>query len=108
MAALPIQAVKLSGLGAVYSAASAGGDACRPGDRTFLHLKNAAVAPTTVTIAVPGTEYGVARADVPVVIPASSERFVGPLPRDLADPNTGLVALTYSAVLTLTVAALTI
>ena len=108
MSTLVPQAININGLAPAYAAAAAGGDAVAPGDRTFLHFKNTTGAAITVTVAVPGAEYGVNRADVPVIVPATTgDRMVGPLPNDLRDPITGLVAITYSAA-GLTVAALTL
>lgn len=107
MAVLNSQTISISGLVPTYQAAAVGGDQVRPGDRTFLHVKNTDGSPATVTIAVPGKEYGVDRADVPIVVPATTgDCMIGPFPRDLVDPITGNVLVTYSAVTGLTVAAL--
>lgn len=107
MSVLIPQSIGIGGLGAVYTAAAAGGDQVNPGDRTFLHVKATTTA-ITVTVVVPGNEYGVARADVPVAIAAGADRFIGPMARDLADPTTGHVGVTYSAVTGVTIAALTL
>ena len=63
----------------------------------------------TVTVVVPGnTRYGQADPDVTITVPAGGTSLIGPLPRDLADPADGLVHITYSAVTSLTVAAVAI
>jgi hypothetical protein len=66
--------------------------------------------PITVTVLTPGNDkYGQARPDIAVAVPATTgERLIGPFPADLADPADGLVAITYSGVTSLTVAAVTL
>lgn len=75
-----------------------------PDARVFLLVRNGSEADITATVNVPGTEYGVQREDVPVVIPAGGERFIGPLTRDLATGN-GLVQVLFDDKTSLTVAA---
>lgn len=97
MATLNALSVGITGLvNPVYAAAAAGGDDVAPGDTRFVHVKNGAAASVTVTVVVPGTEYGQQKPDVPVAIPAGGSAFIGPLTHDLAGVN-GRVALTYSA-----------
>lgn len=82
-------------------------DTVAPGDRTFLWVKTGGTG-TTVTVVVPGTTFGQANPDVPVVIGTSTERLIGPLVPALADPATGLVTVTYSSTATVTAAAVSV
>lgn len=106
MATVATQQVVRAGLAPAYSAASAGGDAAAPGGSSFLHVKNAGASPVTLTVVTPGTIEGFAIADLTVSIPAAGERMVGPLGDVFRDPATGLVALTWSAVTSVTFAAI--
>lgn len=88
-----------------YSAASAGGDTMQPG--AALHVKNASGAPITVTITSQVKCNQGVQHDVVVTVPAGSDRLIGPLPASrFASPTTGLVAIAYSAVASVTVAAI--
>lgn len=105
MATLAYQSVTQQGAAITPVAAAAGGDSVAWNPRGALWVKNGSGVSVTVTLVVPGTEYGQARPDVAVVVPAGADRFVGPLERDLADPADGLVDFTYSAVTSVAVAA---
>lgn len=106
MATLTYQLASIAGGAYAAVAASAGGDKVAPSDRGALLVLNGSGAPITVTVATPGnTKYGQAIPDIPVTVPATGARLIGPFPADLADPTDGLVAITYSAVTTVTVAA---
>lgn len=107
MALLSPQQIQITGTEVTYSPASGGGDTVRPGERTFLHVKNDDVADKTVTIVVPGTKFGQALPDVQVVVTAGEERFIGPLSRELADTD-GFIDITYSATTSVTIAAVII
>lgn len=92
-----------------FVAAAAGGDKVAPNDRGYLHYRNGSGGSITVTVDVPGvTKYGQNTPNVPVAIPAGAERIIGPFPADLANSSDGLVAITYSGVTSLTVAAITL
>lgn len=106
MAQLSHQQIQVTGTEATYAAASGGGDTVEPGEDVFLHVKNGDASDKTVTVAVPGTEYGQNRPDIAVVVTAGEQRFIGPLPRDLADSSDDLVHITYSATTSVTVAAM--
>ncbi|MGW6739724.1 hypothetical protein ACWGDX_03075 [Streptomyces sp. NPDC055025] len=109
MAVLTPQAVTLAGINPTYAAAASGGDKVAPGERTFIHVKNGAGAPITVTLTATATVRGQSVANLTVSVPASGERMIGPLPGDLlASPSDGLVAIGYSSATTVTVAALRI
>jgi hypothetical protein len=109
MATLTAQAISLAGLAATYASAASGGDKVSPGDRVFLHVKNGAASPITVTLAANPTPRGLAVTAPTVSVPASGDRFIGPLTADaFAAASDGLVAVTYSSTTTVTVAALRI
>lgn len=91
---------------AAAAAAAAGGDKVAPNDRGMLVFRNGDASSKTVTMAVPGnTKYGEANPDKAFVVPAGATAYIGPLQSDLADAADGLVAFTYSAVTSCTVAA---
>lgn len=104
MALLAPQQIQITGLEMATQAAAGGGDTLEPGDDIFLEVHNGDASDKTVTVVVPGTEYGQNRPDIAVVVTAGERRKIGPFPRDLADPTTGLVNITYSAVTSVTVA----
>jgi hypothetical protein len=108
MAALATQFIAQAGLTPAYVAASGGGDTFTPGDKTFLHIKNASGAPITLTLLTyPDTSpWGSAIPDQTVTIPATvGDKMIGPLVgSQYANPATGLGGLTYSGVTSLTVA----
>lgn len=106
MALLTAQSITVSGLSPTYASAGGSGDTVAPGDDVFLHVKNAEGSPTTVTLVRPGTSYGVANPDPTVTVAATTGSQFIYLPREFADPTTGLVSITYSSVTSLTVAVL--
>jgi hypothetical protein len=106
VALLSYQQIGISGSAVTYSAATATvGDAVTPDDRGFVHVKNGSGASITATLVIPGSLYGVARPDVAVTVPAGSDRFIGPMNTDFADPADGQVDVICSAVTSVTVAA---
>jgi len=104
MALLAAQQVQITGTTITFAAAAGGGDTVSPDDRAMLEIKNAG-SQITATVVVPGTLFGQALADVAVIVPATTGHVrIGPLTRDLADPTTGLINITYSGVTSVTVA----
>lgn len=104
MATLAGQAIAVTGVTPSFAAASAGGDAANPNPRQFLRVKNASGASINVTLAVPGALYGQALPDPVIAVPATTGDVLIYLPPEIADPSTGLVSWTYSAVTSVTVA----
>lgn len=94
MALLSPQQVKATGTTVTYSTPTTT-DTAVPDDRAFWHVKIGATA-TNVTLVVPGSAYGQDRPDVVLSGLTSTERMIGPLVPDLADPATGLVGLNVS------------
>jgi hypothetical protein len=70
-------------------------DTAPPGGNLYLHVKTVGTG-ITVTVVVPGTAYGTARPDIAVVLGTNTDRLIGPLVGDLADPATGLVTVQFS------------
>lgn len=113
MAALTIQTVAASGLAPAYTAAAAGGDSIANDYQrnTIAHVKNGGGASINVTVApyitsktVP--DVGVITVpNIVVAVPAGSDRMIGPFPANYTDAN-GNVNLAYSAVTSVTVAAI--
>ncbi len=105
MALLASQAPSQAGTAVSFVAASAGGDTVRPGDTTSLRVKNGGTAAITVTIdSIRPCDQGVDH-NLSVSVPASGEREIGPLPAARFAGPGGVVAVTYSAVTSVTVAA---
>jgi hypothetical protein len=103
MAVLTPTQVTIAGVQVQKAAADVAGDSFEPGTNLKFHVFNGSGGAITVTIVVPGTtKYGQADPDVTRSIPAGQEWAFGPFGNDLADPTTGLVNVTYSAVTTVT------
>lgn len=102
MALLARQAPSLYGTAITYAAAAAGGDTFGWVADGVLRVKNGSASSITATVVVPGTTYGQANPDVPVVVAAGAEAAIGPIPSALAVE--GVVSVTYTAVTTVTVA----
>jgi len=103
MANLAIQNVSLTGLAPAFVAASGGGDSLDNNGRTLLHVKNGGGVPITVTVdSTQPCSYGFDH-DAAVSVPAGAERILGPFPQGRFGSTANI---TYSAVTTVTVAAL--
>lgn len=95
-------------LAPTYVAAGAGGDTIKAGDNVREFVKNGSGASINVTIPrYPATDAeGVAEAPLVVAVAAGAERWIGPLYGSrFTNPATGNVEISYSAVTTVTVAA---
>ncbi|CAI9417355.1 hypothetical protein [Nocardioides sp. T2.26MG-1] len=105
----PVQAA-LAGTTVTMAPASAGGDKVDGGSDVAVLVTNGSAAPVDVTIAVPGnTRAGQPEPDVVIAVPAGASKLIGPLAEFLEDRATdSLVAISYSATTTVTVAALKI
>lgn len=106
MAIYAYQALAITGTAPSYGAVAAT-DSVAPNPHGFIHVKNGGGVSTTVTVIVPGTQYGQARPDVAIVIAAGADRFIPMTFTDLADPADGLIDITYSPTASVTAAALT-
>jgi hypothetical protein len=116
MAALSVQPIIGTGLEAAYVSAAALGDTVADDgtQRTFLHVVNGSGADITVTVTAQSTSttvsgYGaVSKANLSIVVTAGESRFIGPFPPVAFKDSSGLVHVGYSAVTTVTVAALSL
>lgn len=113
MALLTVQEITRAGPTPTYASATSGGDTFNNDDseRTFLHVKNAG-SQITLTIVTAKTSvqvsgYGaVALADITVTIPATTgDKMIGPFPGVRFNTSNGQVAITYSGVTSVTIAA---
>jgi hypothetical protein len=107
MATLTYTASSHLGVALPFAAASVGGDLIAPALNGLLLVRNSDATATVVTVVVPGNTYGQARPDYTFSVDAGVTASIGPLPRDLINAD-GLVALTYSKVVSLTVAGVSI
>ena len=78
-----------------------------PGNNIYYLVLTAGTG-ITATLVVPGNLYGQARPDVAYTISTNSNRLIGPLTADLADPTTGLVTINLSATTAFTEAAISL
>lgn len=96
----------IGGTAFTRAAASAGGDTVgRPTPGLYLDVLNSSASSVTVTIAVPGNTWnGQPTPDTPVTVAAGQEKLI-PV-GSMYDDGTGVASITYSAVTSVTVAAL--
>jgi len=106
MAAIAVQGSSNTGTALSFVAASGGGDTVAVTNATQLFVRNADASSKTVTIVRPGNDrFGQAIPDIAVAVAAGATTAIL-LDPEFRDPATGLVSLTYSAVTSVTVAAL--
>ncbi|MBC7193861.1 hypothetical protein [Marinobacter sp.] len=106
MALLNVQKASLTGLAPTFVAASAGGDSFVNDGKTVLHVKNGGASEITVTVnSQQPCNYGFDH-DVTVAVPAGGERIIGPFRQDRFNNSDGQVMVSYSAVTSVTVAAI--
>lgn len=107
MAALTVQNVARSGLNPTYGAAAGGGDTFVNDGQVVLHVKNGGGSSINVTVdSTAPTGVGLAQADAVVAVPNAGERMIGPFPPGAFNDANGAVAVAYSAVTSVTVAAI--
>lgn len=108
MANLATQRLGLTGTTVTFVAASAGGDTLTPAGGTFLHVKNGGVASINVTVdSVRPCDQG-SDHDLVVAVAAGAEKLI-PVQDAARFANTsGLATVTYSAVTSVTVAAVAV
>jgi hypothetical protein len=89
-------------------AATGGGDAMEAGPKMALQVVNGGGSPVTVTLAIPAASSpfaNVAYAASTMSVPAGATRWFGSVDGFYRDPVTSLATITYSAVTSVTVAA---
>lgn len=105
MAQLTIQTIATTGLAPTYAAAAAGGDAFLNDGATYFHVKNGSGASINVTVnSVTACDQGFDHDQV-VAVPAAGERILGPFPSQRWNDASSNVNMSYSAVTSVTVAA---
>lgn len=86
-------------------AAAAGGDEFANTGDTFFQIKNAG-SEITLTVETPAKIEGIDIAEITVTIPATTgDKMIGPFDPAIFNQSTGRVAVTYSAVTSVTVGA---
>jgi len=113
MATLTRQQITSSGLAATYSSAAGGGDVVDNTDgKTWLHVKNASGSSINVTITAQVASAGfdgygtLTVSNIVVAVAAGAEKFIGPFPRNAYNNSSNQLAISYSAVTSVTIAAL--
>lgn len=106
MALIAAQTPAITGTALNMVAAAGGGDTLRVSGDTYLVVRNGDASSKTVTVVRPGTEYGQANPDIAVAVAAGATTVIGPIPSTFRDTTDDLVDITYSAVTSVTVAAL--
>ena len=106
MATLTVQTASLAGAVPTFVAAAGGGDELPNTGRQIFYVKNGDGSPHDVTInSVATCDQGFDH-NVTVTVAAGVEKIIGPFPTARwNDTGTGRVAVTYSAVTSVTVAA---
>lgn len=107
--ALTIQTISQTGLNPSYVAANSAGNGgnmfTNSGD-TFIHVKNGGGSSINVTVDVPGMVQGMALSDLTIAVPNAGERMIGPFDPGLCNQADGSVYIDFSAVTSVTVAAI--
>lgn len=107
MALLTTQTMSQAGLTPTLAAATSGGDTFAPTNQTFLMVKNASGGSVTVTIITTAVVFSQNLPDIAVVVANGATTLLGPYdPGEVAAAGTGLCAVTYSSVTSVTVAAI--
>lgn len=112
MAELTLQQITEAGGAVTYSSAAEAGDTADNSGNTFLHIKNGSGGSITVTITaqtttVENTIYGdLTKANASIAVEGSGEAFIGPFKPAAFNDTDSEIAITYSAVTSLTIAAL--
>jgi len=106
MAVMPVQTPALTGTAPTFAAVTA--NDLMPNDgKTYLDVKNGGGASINVTIASQQNCNQGVNHPIVVAVPAAGERLIGPFDiTRFADPTTGQVAINYSAIATVTAAAI--
>jgi hypothetical protein len=104
--ALATQQVTPAGIVPAYTSANADGHSIANRGRTALHVKNGSGASINVTLVTAATVGGRAVADDVVAIGAGAEKIIGPLDEAVFNQADGTVSVDFSAVSSVTCAAL--
>lgn len=107
MALIAAQQVVLTGLTPTFAAA-ANTDTVEANGRVALWVKNGSGASINVTVTTTQVVNGLAVEDLVVAVPAGGERIIGPFARSIFANAQGQADIEYSAVTSITRAALVI
>lgn len=105
MAVIAIQKTTLTGVNPTMAAASAGGDKFQNDGTVIFHIKNASAVPITATFVAPATCSHGFNHNAVATVAAGATVQVGPFDARRFNGTDGQVSVTYSAVATVTVAA---
>lgn len=106
MATLTVQTTPITGAADLTMASAAGGgDEFVNDGKTFFVINNGGGAQITVTFATPQTVEGLAVADGALTVDAGEIGMAGPFPTRTFNDSDGKAQITYSAVTSVTVAA---
>jgi hypothetical protein len=106
LAQLTAQKISQSGLSPTYSSAASGGETFPNDGKTFFHVKNGDTTSKTVTIVAQNKCNQGFLHDLEVTVAASGEKIIGPFQVERFTNDAGVAKVTYSAVTSVTVAAL--
>ena len=112
MAELTVQQITETGAAATYVAATAEGDTADNNGNMFLHIKNGGGGAITATITALTTSvdsgvYGdLTKANATIEVAAETEAFIGGFAPAAFNDGNGEIAITYSGVTSVTIAAL--
>mgnify|MGYP005823896815 CR=1 FL=1 len=105
--ALVPQQITRAGLAPAFSAAVADGHSVANDGHVFIEVKNASGSAVTVTVQTPGMVDGLAIAELQVSVPATNgDKMIGPFPPGIYNQADGTIYVDFSAVTSVTVAAL--
>ena len=106
MATLAVSTVSRTGVDIAGVAAGAGGDEFANDGYTFFKVTNGSGGSINVTVDCVATVDGLAVTDRVVAVAAGASKMIGPFSPSQYNNGNGRVAVTYSAVTTVTVIAL--
>ena len=112
MAELTVQQITETGGAATYETATAEGDTADNNGNMFLHIKNGGGESITATITALTTSvdsgvYGdLTKANATIAVAAGTEAFIGGFAPAAFNDGNGEIAITYSGVTSVTIAAL--
>lgn len=104
--ALATQSFTSSGSAPTFSAADAAGHIITNSGRMLLYVKNGGGGSINVTITTPGSIDGLALPDKVVAVGAGAEKIIGGLAPNVYNATDGTIAVAYSGVTSVTVAAI--
>lgn len=106
MATLTVQSTPISGDASItFASAAGGGDVFSNNGRTFLAINNASGSQITVTFVTPRTVDGLSVADAAVTVDNNKIGIAGPFDPATFNNSSNQVAVSYSGVSSVTVAA---